>query len=463
MIRGRVLVIDDEPAMLENCERLLTGAKYKCAVLQNPRRVREVLAQLHPHVLVTDMRMPDVDGMSLLAAALADDPALPVIVITGFATVASAVEAIRHGAFDYIAKPFTAEQLLIAVDRAVRYRGLTLENRDLVARLRGSDRTGGLLGGSPAMLRLTEQIARVAPTDANVLITGESGTGKELVARSIHAQSARSGQPYVPVDCAALPEGLLESELYGHERGAFTGAVARHDGLLFGANHGTVFLDEVGELSGPLQAKLLRTLEQRQLRRVGDARVIDVDIRVLAATNRDVETAVRDGTLREDLYYRLNVVHLQLPPLREREGDLVLLLHAFLEDYARSYGKLAARVRADGWAALERYTWPGNVRELKNLAHRLVVLDDDGVVTAADLPDRLRGVSPGTPNGDAPYPLEYADAQRLALRSFHAEYLPRLLAAHDGKVSKAAATAGVGRRTLHRWLAALRAPSRGTP
>ena len=284
MERSRILVIDDEPAMLENCERLLTREGYACTTLSEPSRFRQVAAELEPDVIITDLRMPGTDGMTILAAGVADDPSRPIIVMTAFATVASAVAAVREGAFDYITKPFTADQLLVTVERAARFRGLSVENRSLrqqVARTTGND---GILGSSPVLARLLEQARKVAPTDANVLITGESGTGKELVARLIHTHSLRKDRPFIPVDCAAMPEGLLESELFGHERGAFTGAVQRKDGLLAKANGGTVFLDEIAELSTTLQSKLLRVIEQRQIRRIGDSRLIDLDIRIVAAT-----------------------------------------------------------------------------------------------------------------------------------------------------------------------------------
>jgi len=450
-------VIDDEPAMLENCERLLSREGYACTTLAEPSRFREVAARLEPDVIVTDLRMPGTDGMTILAAGIADDPTRPVIVMTAFATVASAVAAVREGAFDYITKPFTADQLLVAVERAARYRGLSVENRSLrqqVARTIGGD---GILGSSPVMTRLLEQATKVAPTDANVLITGESGTGKELVARLIHTHSLRHDRPFVAVDCAAMPEGLLESELFGHERGAFTGAVQRKDGLLAKADGGTVFLDEIAELSTALQSKLLRVLEQRQMRRLGDSRLIDLDIRVVAATNRNLEAAVADGSFRQDLYYRLNVVHFHLPPLRARTGDIPLLMNAFLQEFATTARRRPPEVTPEAWAILERHTWPGNVRELRNAAQRLVVLDSDGRITAEDLSGALQRGFDAAPEDPAPRPVAYARAQDEALHEFRASYVTRLLELHGGNVSRAAVTAGVSRRTLHRWIAELNA------
>ncbi|MCR4342117.1 MAG: sigma-54 dependent transcriptional regulator [Gemmatimonadaceae bacterium] len=457
MERARIFVIDDESAMLENCERLLSNAGYACTTLAEPIRFRQMAADLKPDVIITDLRMPGTSGMTILAAAVADDPARPVIVMTAYATVASAVAAVREGAFDYLTKPFTADQLLVAVERAARYRALTVENRSLRRQV-AHTRTGDvILGSSPVMARLLEQAAKVAPTDANVLITGESGTGKELIARFVHARSLRRDRPLVAVDCAAMPEGLLESTLFGHERGAFTGAVQRKEGLLESASGGTVFLDEIGDLSTGLQAKLLRVLEQRQIRRLGDSRLIDLDIRVVAATNLDLRVAVADGSFREDLFYRLNVVHFALPPLRARAGDVPVLMNAFLEEFAAKAHRPPPRVTAEAWTVLERHTWPGNARELRNVAQRLVVLDDDGSISVEDLGGVLRyGVSPSEAKS-AVWPTSYAEAQDQARRIFHAAYVTQLLGQHGGNISRAAAAAGVSRRSFHRWLADMNA------
>ncbi|MFN0098433.1 MAG: sigma-54-dependent transcriptional regulator [Gemmatimonadaceae bacterium] len=452
----RILIVDDESAMLENCERILAAEGYLCRGLEDARRFRAVAAEFAPDVVVTDLRMPGVDGMTILAVAVADDPARPVIMMTAHASVAAAVAAVREGAFDFITKPFTADQLLVAVDRAVRYRGLTVENRSLRTQVARAARGEGILGASPILTHLLDQAARVAPTDASVLLTGESGTGKELVARYLHARSARAAAPFVPVDCAAMPEGLLESELFGHKRGAFTGAVEQHVGLLAQAQRGTVFLDEVGELPLSLQVKLLRVLEQRQMRAVGDARLQDLDIRIVAATNRDLEAEVRAARFREDLFYRLNVIRLQLPALRERGGDVALLLTAFLEEFAQLAKRRPPRVTREALAILERYPWPGNVRELRNVAQRLVVLDDDGQVTAEELPGALRAQPAATAAEEPGWPQSYEVAREAANRRFLKGYIEGMLEATDGNVSRAADAAGVSRRTFHRWMAELR-------
>ncbi len=455
MSRARVLMVDDEPAMLENVDRLLTRAGYEVRTLASPLEVRAMIERFRPDVLLLDLVMPGADGMTVLAAALADDGSLPVVMVTAHATVQSAVQAMREGAFDYLPKPFTAEQLLVAVDRAARYRLLLVENRALRAQVAGDGGLDVIMGTSQALTRVLDLVRRVAPTDANVLVTGESGTGKELVARALHLGSPRSHRPFMPVDCAALPEGLLESELFGHEKGAFTGALARKDGLLALADGGTVFLDELAELTVTLQAKLLRVLEERRVRRLGEGRDTEIDIRIVAATNADLEAAVRAGAFRADLYFRLNVVHLHLPPLRERPGDAALLGQAFLRRFAAEYGRDVPRVSPDAWQCLDRYDWPGNVRELRNVMQRLVVLDDDGLIARSDLPENIRlppapGAAPAPAGGPA------VVATRQALRGFRAAYVERLLAEHGGNVTRAARTAGVSRRTLHRWLVELR-------
>jgi DNA-binding NtrC family response regulator len=453
MARARILIVDDEQAMLENCERLLSREGYDCTCLAEPLRFREVAAATEPDVIITDVRMPNVNGMTILAAGLADDRTRPIILMTAFATIAAAVSAVREGAFDYITKPFTADQLLVATERAVRYRRLTVENRSLREQVEQTPIDDAILGSSTVMRRVLEQASKAAPTDANVLITGESGTGKELVALFVHAHSLRHDKPFVVVDCAALPEGLLESELFGHERGAFTGAIQRTEGLLAKANGGTVFFDEIAELGLGVQSKLLRVLEQRRMRRVGDSRVIDLDIRVLAATNHDLRATVAAGRFRDDLFYRLDVVELRLPTLRERKDDIPVLLNAFLEEFGFAAHRPPPQVTPEAWSILQSYSWPGNVRELRNAAQRLVVLDNKGFVAAQDLESVLQPRSAQQQGEGTTWPIDYTEAEEKALREFRAQYVRRLLEIHGGNVSRAAIGAGVSRRTLHRWLA----------
>ena len=462
MTRGVILVVDDEADMLDNCRRILTRTGYTVRTLQNPASLQAMMTESPPDALLLDLRMPQTDGMTVLAAALATDPALTVIIMTAYGSVESAVRAIREGAFDYLTKPFTGDQLALAVDRAVRYRGLTLENRALRQRMAEDSLSSRLIGSSPALAPVLSQVRRVAPSDANVMILGESGTGKELVARCLHELSQRRNAPFVPIDCAAIPDNLLESELFGHERGAFTGAVARTRGLLVEASGGTVFLDEIGELSGPLQAKLLRALEERKIRPVGAGNLIPINVRLVAATNLDLPEAVRVGRFRADLFFRLNVVPIELPPLRARLGDVPELLQRFLREFALESGRDPPRVSPEALTALEGYHWPGNVRELRNLAQRLVVLDEDGRITVADLPESIRGW-PGAAEPVPGPPPPYEQAREHAMEEFFRRYLRRLLDFHGGNISRAAAAAGVSRRTVHRWLADLGAPPPSPP
>ncbi|MEK7387054.1 MAG: sigma-54 dependent transcriptional regulator [candidate division NC10 bacterium] len=299
MTPSRVLVVDDEPDMVENCARILKKAGYQCLTATDPRQALAQLDAERPDLLLTDLKMPGMDGMELLRRARELDPALPVILITAFATIESAVEAIKEGAFDYLPKNFTVEQLRLAVERGLRHRQLQLENLNLREQLQGALGLENIIGRSPAMTKVFELLRKAARSDANILVIGESGTGKELVARAIHANSPRAAQAFVPVDCASLPENLLESELFGHEKGAFTGAVKSKRGLIEVADRGTLFLDEIAELPLSLQVKLLRALQERQLRRVGGTSLIDVDVRLVSATNRDLREAVTKGQCRE--------------------------------------------------------------------------------------------------------------------------------------------------------------------
>ncbi|HET8577478.1 MAG TPA: sigma-54 dependent transcriptional regulator, partial [Methylomirabilota bacterium] len=371
MSRARVLIVDDEPDMVENCARILGRAGYDCLTATDPRRGLAMLEAERPDLLLTDLRMPEVDGMELLRRARDLDPAMPVIVCTAFATIESAVAAVKEGAFDYLPKNFSVEQLRVAVDRALRHRGLEIENRNLREQLQQTYGLENIIGRSPAMTRVFELVKKAARSEANILVIGESGTGKELIAHAIHANSPRATQAFVPVDCASLPENLLESELFGHEKGAFTGAVRSKPGLMEVAHRGTLFLDEIAEMPIGLQVKLLRALQERQIRRVGGTTFVDVDVRVVSATNRDLREAVLKGQFREELYYRVNVIAIPLPPLRERAGDVRLLAHAFLKKY--SQGR-ARGIEDSAMSALEAYPWPGNVRELQNIIERACAL-----------------------------------------------------------------------------------------
>jgi DNA-binding NtrC family response regulator len=462
MSAARILIVDDEPDMLENCSRILSRQGYACLTAENGHAALAILEREHPDLLLTDLKMPEMDGMALLQHAHATDPALPVIMITGFASIESAVAAVREGAFDYLPKSFSVDQLRVAVERALRHRGLQIENRNLRQQLQQTLGLENVVGRSPAMTQVFELVKKAARSEANILVLGESGTGKELIARAIHANSPRASGPFVPVDCASLPEQLLESELFGHEKGAFTGAVRTKTGLVEAAHRGTLFLDEIGDLPASLQIKLLRALQERQIRRVGGTGLVDVDVRVVSATNRNLAEAIAKGQFREELYYRINVIAIRLPALRERAGDVRLLAHTFLKRYGQ------ARVTAMDEAAaeaLDRYPWPGNVRELQNVIERACALADGPKVTVKDLPEHVlhAGARPAAPEASAPgagptgelgtgADLTLKAAKEKWLQVLEVSYLRDLLARHDGNVSSAAKAAGIDRKTFHRLI-----------
>jgi DNA-binding NtrC family response regulator len=457
MSAGRVLIVDDELDMLENCSRILSRQGYVCATAADGGAALAMLERDRPDVLLTDLKMPVMDGLTLLRHAHEVDPALPVIMITGFASIESAVAAVKEGAFDYLPKDFSVEQLRVAVERALRHRGVQIENRNLRQQLQQMLGLDNIVGRSPAMAQVFELVKKAARSEANILVLGESGTGKELIARAIHANSPRAAQPFVPVDCASLPEHLLESELFGHEKGAFTGAVRSKPGLVETAHRGTLFLDEIAELPAPLQVKLLRVLQERQIRRVGGTALVDVDVRVVSATNRDLREAIAKGHFREELYYRVNVIAIHLPPLRERAGDVRLLAQTFLKRYGQ--GRVTA-IEDAATAALERYGWPGNVRELQNVMERACALADGNTITVRDLPEHVVHAAPrpaasglGAPGGlPAGTDLTLKAAKERWLQVLEVSYLRDLLARHHDNVSSAAKAAGIDRKTFHRLI-----------
>ena len=454
MRRERILIVDDEPDMVENCQRILGRAGFRCLTATDPRKALPLLESERPDLVLTDLRMPGVDGLDVLRQARQADPQLPVIILTAFATLESAVTAVKEGAFDYLSKPFSVDQLMVAVDRALAQRNLALENIHLREQLQGIYGLENIVGRSQAMAQVFELVRKAARSEANILVVGESGTGKELIARAIHANSPRAAQAFVPVDCASLPENLLESELFGHEKGAFTGAARTKPGLLEMAHRGTVFLDEIAELPLGLQVKLLRALQERQIRRVGGTRQIDVDVRVVSASNRDLRDLMAKGQFREELYYRVNVIAISLPPLREREGDVALLAHTFLKKYGQGREKPFRGFAPEALAVLEPYPWPGNVRELQNVIERACALADGETIAVGDLPEHLRSSRPAaaTPDPGAAAALPLKEAKARWLTDLEAGYLAALLKRHDGNVSQAARAAGIDRKTFHRLI-----------
>jgi two-component system response regulator HydG len=388
MSETRVLVVDDEASARSGLEKLLRQAGYRVNTAKDGNEALALAAEEPPEVVVTDLKMPEMDGMTLLAKLRESDRDLPVIVATAFGDVSSAVAAMRAGASDYLTKPIDFDALLMAIERARERRALRVEAENLRRQLRERDAEGlqGLIGASPAMQKVYRVARQVAASRATVLITGESGTGKGELARAIHALSPRAKLPFVSLHCAAVPESLLESEMFGHEKGSFTGADKRRVGRFEQAAGGTLFLDEIGEISPLVQTKLLRVLQERSLERVGGNETISVDVRVIAATNRDLSAEVREGRFREDLYYRLNVVHLDMPALRLRGSDVLVLANAFLRRFAEDNKKPVEDFSEDARTKILAHRWPGNVRELENAVERAVVLCEGSRIEADDLP-----------------------------------------------------------------------------
>lgn len=447
----RIAVLDDETDMLENCRRLLQSWGHEPLLLSDPARAVDFAREEKPDVFLTDVRMPQKNGMEVLAELKEALPGMPVIVFTAYASVETAVEAIKAGACDYIVKPFTIDSFKIVLDRALDRQRLQRENEELRVQLAQTFRLDSIVGSSPQMRRLAELIQKVARTDANILIQGDSGTGKELVARCVHASSARASKIFVPLDCASIPETLLESELFGYQKGAFTGAVANKAGLFETANGGTIFLDEIGEMPLALQSKLLRVLQERTYRRVGGTELKKCDVRVVAATNRDLDTERRAGRFREDLFYRLGVITVQVPALRERTGDVPLLAEHFARTFAKRSAIKFSRLSKSAIEILENYSWPGNVRELQNVMERAVTLGSTDVLTPDDLPDSVRDrqaiavdrISRG---------LDFKQAKDRCIDVFERQYLQQLLDETSYNLSRVARLSGLNRRTIYRLM-----------
>ncbi len=446
---ARILAVDDEPDLLETVRRILVRAGHTVVDAPSGHAAREVLAKGRVDLVVTDLMMPGLDGMAVLAAAREVDASIPVVVMTAYATVETAVAAMRAGAWDYVPKPFSADQLRLAVDRALQHRSLADENRRLRRALAGPS----LVGESVAMKTVAEMVQKVGPTDLTVLVTGELGTGKEVVARGIHAASGRAGAPFVAVDCGAIPASLVESELFGHEKGAFTGADAERRGLVEEAEGGTFFLDEIGDLDATAQTRLLRLLQEGEFRRVGDNRMRRANLRVLAATNRDLDEAVAAGKFRADLFHRLNVVRVHLPPLRERRDDVPALFAYFVARFRAESGRASLPLSPALSRRLLDHEWPGNVRELVNVARFVAGLAPGPEAQLGDLPPGF-GQAPRAPVAEpgVRVDLAYADAKRAWTERFDEVYFTRLLDAHEGNISAAARAADIDRKTIQRWV-----------
>ncbi|MBF0513123.1 MAG: sigma-54-dependent Fis family transcriptional regulator [Desulfovibrionaceae bacterium] len=443
-----LLVVDDDPGHLAMLTTLIRGWGYATEGAHSGEAAVETALRRPFDLILMDVRMAGISGIEALRAVKASNPAIPILIMTAYSTVESAVEALKAGAYDYLTKPLDFDVLRLSLARALEHAGLRKENEALRREL-GQAEGVGLIGASRAMRRVLDMVAMIAPSEATVLISGETGSGKELVARAIHKASARASGPLVAVNCAALAESLLESELFGHEKGAFTGAERRREGRFKQADGGTVFLDEIGEVSAAMQLRLLRVLQEREVVRVGGNETLPVDVRVLAATNRDLRALVADGRFRQDLYYRLNVVALHLPPLRERAGDIPLLAAHFLQKYGAKNKKNVQGFTPAAMDCLLRHPWPGNVRELENAVERAVVLSTGAIAGERELPpELLAGVAVTAPAAQNPVGAAAAlpvmlleDAEKIAVLAAMREA--------EGNKSQAARMLGVTRKTLH--------------
>jgi DNA-binding NtrC family response regulator len=442
----RVLIIDDERSILDTVQLLLHGEGFDVATMQNPREAVARLAELVPDVVLTDIRMPGMTGLEVLAGVRQYDVEVPVILMTAQASLQTAMQAVNQGAFYYLQKPFSNADLVALCRRAAETRQLATENKALKREIRRrEDNTAGRpVGRHRAFVEVVRLAEMVAPTDSTVLITGESGTGKEIVARYIHRLSERETGPFVSINCGALPENLLESELFGHVKGSFTGAHRDKEGLLASARGGTFFLDEVAEMSPALQVKLLRALQEREVVPVGATHPVDIDVRIIAATNRDLDQEIRRGTFRSDLYYRLNVITMHLPPLREREDDVILLAEHFLRRLEEQAG-VSLSLTPECTAALQRYEWPGNVRELENALERAAILTRGPAITTEALPARIVTPAPAPLVSDRP-------PANPTLELVERAYILWVLQAEGGNKARAAEVLGIDPSTLYRKL-----------
>jgi two-component system response regulator AtoC len=441
--QGKILIVDDDLTELNCLEHFLTKSGFKCVSTTHSSEALELTSLERPDIVVTDLNMPGRNGMDVLNAVKRIDSNIVVILQTGYGTINSAVKAMKSGAFDYLQKPFSSEQLLETIERAAHGLNSSAHSLDRSMQIDEAYRFDDIIGQSEAMKKIFKKLVKIAESDANVMIYGESGTGKEMVARCIHAHSKRKLKQYIPVDCVALPETLLESELFGYEKGAFTGASGRRIGKFEVANGGTIFLDEIGLMSQMTQAKLLRVLQEREFERVGGNDLVKVDVRVISATNVDLEEAVKNGTFREDLFYRISVFPIRLPSLRERKEDIPLLAAHFLEKYCTQEKKAIEGIAPDALELLMAYSWPGNVRELENAIERATLLATTVDISPKDLPNSVRAIGEKK--------IYEKDATLSSwIEKLEEDALRQALLECEGNISKTAKKLGIGRATIYR-------------
>jgi DNA-binding NtrC family response regulator len=443
MMKFKLLIVDDEKNIREGLAESLKMDGYETVCAESGEEGWKLFGKGDIDLVITDLRMPGIDGEELMRRILTESPGFPVIILTGHGTIETAVSATRTGAWDFFTKPPDLDHLSLVVKRALENRALVLRHQEMEAEIERSRLFNNMTGKSAAMRKVFDTISRVAPTKASILITGESGVGKELVADAIHELSPRKGKPLIKVNCAALSASLLESELFGHEKGAFTGAVSRRRGRFELANEGTLFLDEIGEIDQNIQIKLLRVLQEREFERVGGEETIETDVRIVAATNKDLKAEIEKGNFREDLYFRLNVVNIDVPPLRDRKDDIPLLATAFLKKFAAENGKAIEGINEKAYSRLYAYDWPGNIRELQNCVESAVVMCRKALITEDDLPPALQ--SSGDDNWvRIPLNINLEEAETIIVRAS--------INFHKGNKTRAAETLGIGRKTLLRKL-----------
>ncbi|NLI81374.1 MAG: sigma-54-dependent Fis family transcriptional regulator [Deltaproteobacteria bacterium] len=448
-MKQRILVVDDEPGILQSLKGVLQDEGYRVSVAANGQEALGELQKDMADLMLLDIWMPGMDGLAVLEEVKKKFPMMPVIIISGHGNIETAVKATRMGAFDYVEKPLSLDRILVSVQNALEFNRLTEENR--LWRQKAT-RRHSITGNSPIVVALRQEIERAAPTNATVLITGENGTGKELVARMIHHLSRRSHRPMVEVNCAAIPEELIESELFGHEKGSFTGAHERRKGKFDQADGGTLFLDEVADMSLRTQAKILRIIQEQVFERVGGSRPIQVDVRIVAATNKDLQREIEEGRFRQDLYYRLNVIPIHVPPLRKRVEDIPLLVEDFLHEMSVESAMGKKRVDPEVMTRLQQHPWVGNVRELRNFIERLCIMTPENVIRMSDLPGDFKQSALTRAEPDDPYA---QGTLREARVCFEREYLTRKLHEFDWNISLTAARIGLERSHLHRKMRAL--------
>lgn len=450
-MKSRILIVDDERDMLALLRRIITEkTEHEVMTEHDPLKAIELINTEPFDLVITDLKMPNMDGIALLDEIKRIQPSSNVIIMTAYATIETAVEATRKGAFDYIAKPFRKERILLTISRALEWQALARENIALRRSLEQEKMLPTIVGSSPAMMSILDRIKHVAKSMATILIQGESGTGKELAAKAIHVYSDRRDKAFVIVNCTAIPEQIIESELFGHKKGAFTGAWKDKKGLVDEANQGTLFLDEIGELNTVMQAKLLRLLQEGEYKPVGGLNTKHADIRFVAATNHDLRQRIAEKKFREDLFYRLNVISFRLPELSERREDIPLLVHHFVEKYSKINNKKIRDVEPQAMSMLMARDWQGNVRQLENVVERGVILCRSAQIRLEDLATDITQTGPLPYSNETIYRLPFREAKEAVIKTFHRQYIHAILQQNRGNISRAAEQAGLQRQYLHR-------------